>query len=123
MDEINALWNVVLWGLGICATGFFVLLGIMLKASREVTAPLQQIRDALLGTLSPVRPGLISKFHKLVEDFDRFKQTCNERSVQIASVAAALVERESTSAAGKTDTGPAEEVSPWKTLGKWRVGQ
>ena len=76
MHDIDALWQVILWGLGICATGFFIMLGMVIKTSKDVAIPLQEIRDALLGTLSPKRPGLISEFYALRAEFEKFKVEC-----------------------------------------------
>jgi len=55
------LLKIVLWVGGICTTGFFVLLTMVLKVPGSVTHPLNQIRDALLGDFD--KPGLITKVH------------------------------------------------------------
>ena len=82
MDSTAELWNVLLWGLGICASGFFVLLGMVIKTSKEVARPLQEIRDALLGTMSPHRPGLFSDFYSMRDEFERMKEQCEKRHDQ-----------------------------------------
>ncbi len=77
-SEITALWNVLLWGLGICSVGFFTLLGITLKTSLAMGKPLQEIRDALLGSLKkPV--GLIHEFSSMTERVERIEKRCEER--------------------------------------------
>jgi hypothetical protein len=79
MESTEAVWNVLLWGLGICVSGFFVLLGMVIKTSKEVARPLQEIRDALLGTMSPRKPGLFSDFYSMKEEFERMQAECNRR--------------------------------------------
>lgn len=74
MDQSEAIWQVLLWGLGICATGFFTLLGLFFKSSRDMSKPLQEIRDALVGTLD--KPGLIPKFHNMEHEISSIKEKC-----------------------------------------------
>jgi len=73
-NELSALWGVVLGGLGICATGFFFLIVLVLKVPSNVTKPLQEIRDALIGTLE--KPGLIPKFHNMEKEIKHIKDNC-----------------------------------------------
>jgi len=79
MEPTEAVWRVLLWGLGICVSGFFVLLGMVVKTSKDVAKPLQEIRDALLGTLSPRKPGLFSDFYQMRDDIENFKLQCEKR--------------------------------------------
>ena len=73
-SDIAILWKVLLWGLGLCATGFFVLLGITLKTANGMTKPVEEIRDALVGTLDT--PGLITKFHNAEKEIKFIKDNC-----------------------------------------------
>jgi hypothetical protein len=52
---------------------------MVIKTSKEVARPLQEIRDALLGKMSPRKPGLFSDFYAMKEDFERMKVQCERR--------------------------------------------
>jgi hypothetical protein len=77
MEGIDHLWRFIMWGFGICASGFFVLLGIVLKTAASMTKPVREIRDALIGTLH--KPGLLTKFYGLEEDVRDNKKICDEK--------------------------------------------
>jgi len=70
------LFKLVLWGLGICTTGFFVLLSMVLRVPGSVTKPLNEIRDALLGDFS--KPGIITKVHSNEKRIDRVEKNCEK---------------------------------------------
>lgn len=76
-ETLEQLWTFTLWGFGTCAAGFFVLLGITLKTAGKMTKPVEQIRDALVGTFD--QPGLITRHYKLEEDIKNFKKKCDNR--------------------------------------------
>lgn len=67
-ESVNQLWVFCMWGFGICATGFFAMVTIVVKTSYDMTKPVREIRDALIGTYE--QKGLITKHHELREDVD-----------------------------------------------------
>ena len=84
METGYQIWSALIATLALCSTGFFFLLRTVNKTSVDVAKPLQEIRDALLGTLSPRKPGLFSDFYQMREDIEKFKEQCEKRHEQSA---------------------------------------
>ena len=76
-ETVKQLWIFTLWGFGTCATGFFVLLTIVLRTASRMTKPVEDIRDALIGTFN--KPGLITRHHDLEKSVEDNKKICKKR--------------------------------------------
>ena len=72
--EIHTLWEFAMWGFGICSAGFFLLLGMLFRTSLRMSKPVNEIRDALIGTFE--KPGLITRHYKLESDIEEIKKKC-----------------------------------------------
>ena len=81
MENIDQLFRVTMWGFGICASGFFVLLTIVISTANSMTKPVREIRDALVGTLQ--KKGLITKFYEIEEDVKEIKEELMEYDAKI----------------------------------------
>lgn len=71
MDNTE-LFRFMMWGFGICASGFFVLLSIVVGTAHNMTKPVKEIRDALIGTL--IKKGIITKIFEMEEDVKEIKK-------------------------------------------------
>jgi len=74
-DNLHNLWTFTYWGLGICASGFFTLLVIVLKTSKDSQVTLQEIRDGLMGDFK--NPGIVPKVFSHEEEIRRMKERCD----------------------------------------------
>jgi hypothetical protein len=99
-DALSAVWNVLLWGLGVCVSGFFVLAGWMwwlvgkvndkatyewiqdnLQASMDkkmdsMQDTLNQIKNAIVGDFT--QRGLISKQDDIERDIEEVRKNCTK---------------------------------------------
>jgi hypothetical protein len=69
--------DMITWGFGICATGFFFLaLWIRQIADRILLAEIKEIKRALIGDID--KPGIVALLHIHSEDIKEIKLRCKE---------------------------------------------
>ena len=82
MDDISRLWTVLLWGFGLCSTGFFLLAGWMwwlvgkikikddmVKKMDEISVTLKSIEIALKGDYD--KKGVITRVFEIEKNCER----------------------------------------------------
>lgn len=80
MDETN--FKMVMWGFGLCATGFFFLSTCLwwivrqIPDAKNIAHDLTEIKDALLGTMKS--RGLMTTVHQIKEDVDHLQDRMNK---------------------------------------------
>lgn len=76
MDN-GTMLKVMMWGLGICATGFFFLATWMRQLTdRTLIKEIKEIKDALIGDIE--KPGILTVVHRNKEDIKNIKLRCKE---------------------------------------------
>jgi len=76
MNE-DLILKIIMWGLGICASGFFFLaMWIRKVADKLLLAEIREIKEALVGTFD--RPGIITLVYLHTEDIKEIKKRCKE---------------------------------------------
>lgn len=85
MEGVKQIWDILLWGFGICATGFFLLAGWMWwivqklngavalqKNIENISQSIKKIEDALLGDYQ--HKGIISRHYDLERRIEVLEQ-------------------------------------------------
>lgn len=81
MGTTNQLLTFVIWGFGLCTTGFFFLAGCIwwmarqLPEAKSIAKDLHDIKTSLLGTMD--KPGIISVLTNVRRDVEDLKRRIN----------------------------------------------
>jgi hypothetical protein len=81
--ENETLMQVMMWAIGICATGFFFLaMWIRQLTDRHILSEIKEIRIALVGDID--RPGIITVIHQHENEIKYIKGRCKELHPTVA---------------------------------------
>jgi methyl-accepting chemotaxis protein len=114
--QADAMWSLLL-SLGLLATAFVVVFGMLLVVSRRVTSPLRQIQQAMLklagGDFSVVLPGLDRKdeIGDVANAIERFKVLVDEKA---RAEAAEALQRQKVEADRQAELAQAEAATQAK---------
>ena len=76
MDN-GTILTITMWGLGICATGFFFLaMWIRQVADKVLISEIKEIKTALIGDIK--KPGILTMVYRNSEDIKGMKVRCRE---------------------------------------------
>lgn len=76
MDYKTAV-DLMMWGFGICATGFFFLVTCIwwiarqLPSAKKIADDIHEIKEALMGTMD--KPGFIARLFDVIKDVKEIK--------------------------------------------------
>ncbi len=80
--DVQSLYNLIIWGLGVCAGGFFLLAGWIysisrdLGTSKQILDELKQIKVGLFGDMKTL--GLVAQVHHHTNTIDDIKKNCKD---------------------------------------------
>lgn len=80
MEISRVIWDVLLWGFGLCATGFFLLAGWMwwLVGKVRIKESMVEKMSEISGTLKSIESALVGDFDKkgLITRVNEIEKTC-----------------------------------------------